>query len=261
MRIAVFGDVHSNLEALEAVLADAKVWLPDSYLCLGDVVGYGANPRECVARVRELGCPVVKGNHDEQAAIDDSLEGFGPLAEVALNWTRRHLVAEERSWLNDLPYELQFPDFQAVHATLDRPQRWGYIFNERDAAECMREQTRPICFFGHTHALRFFVEAPSNQPRTVLSQLTKPIDRVRWGGLHSLPVATLLARPGKKYLLNAGSVGQPRDGDWRAGYLIYDTEMRAVVPRRVEYDLERAQAKILEADLPPHLAKRLGLGK
>ena len=157
MRFAIFSDVHANLEALEAVLADARERNCTHFVCLGDVVGYNANPHECVERVRELDCPIVKGNHDEQATLVESSSDFNPVAERAIQWTRDHLAEEDRQWLQDLPLQKQVRDFTIVHATLDTPSKWGYVFNNLDAAASFAYQHTGVCFFGHTHVPMVFI--------------------------------------------------------------------------------------------------------
>lgn len=257
MRLAVFGDIHANLQALEAVLGDAREWMAcDRFLCLGDLVGYGANPGECVERVRALGCPVLKGNHDEQAAIDDSLEGFSPLAETSLTWTRHRLLPEQRDWLGSLPLTYSSEHCEAVHASLDQPHRWGYLFNPAEAAVSLRLQTRPLCFFGHTHMPRIYRQRVAD----------RVMERAgRWIGLGAevqvVPDERLQLESGFRYHVNTGSVGQPRDGDVRASYAVFDPELRTVMLRRVAYDVQTAQASILAAGLPKRLADRLELGK
>ncbi len=240
MRFAVFGDIHANLEALQAVLADAEAQSCTHHVCLGDVVGYNANPHECLQIVRELGCAVVKGNHDEQASIIDDLTGFNPLAEEAINWTRQQLTDEDKRWLRDLRLVRQVRDFTVVHATLDSPHEWAYVFNQLDASGSFNYQHTALCFYGHTHSPRAYV---------------------RDGSVKSVPFETLPIEQGKKYFINVGSVGQPRDGDWHASYAIYDTEKKTVELRRIEYDIYLAQDKIVEAGLPQRLADRLALGK
>ena len=240
MRFAVFGDIHANLEALQAVLADAEAHGATHYVCLGDVVGYNANPHECVDVVRNLNCPVVKGNHDEQASLTDELGGFNPLAEEAINWTRQHLTEVDKQWLRDLKLVRQVRDFTIVHATLDTPHKWGYVFNQLDAAASFNYQYTNICFYGHTHAPRAYI-----RDTTVKSQV---LDK-------------LAIDSGKKYFVNVGSVGQPRDGDWHAAYCLYTPEEQLVELRRIEYDIWTAQDKIVEAGLPQRLADRLALGK
>lgn len=240
MRFAIFGDIHANLEALQAVLADAEAHGVTHFVCLGDVVGYNANPHECVEVVRGLGCPVVKGNHDEQASLTEELGGFNPLAEEAINWTRRHLNEEDKVWLRELKMVRQVRDFTIVHATLDTPQKWGYVFNQLDAAASFNYQYTNICFYGHTHAPRAYI---------------------RDGSVKSQVLDKLAIESGKKYFINCGSVGQPRDGDWHAAYCLYSPGDQVVELRRIEYDIWTAQDKIVAAGLPQRLADRLALGK
>ena len=240
MRFAVLSDIHGNLEALEAVLADARAQDCTHFVCLGDIVGYNANPNECVQIVREMECPVVKGNHDEQASIVASTEGFNELAEEAIDWTREHLSDEDKAWLADLRLTRQVRDFTIVHATLDTPQQWGYVFNDLDAVASFTYQHTPLCFFGHTHWPTAFVRD----------------DNVR-----RITTGQIVLAAGKKYFINVGSVGQPRDRDWRAAYCIYHCERHVVEQRRVEYDLDTTQRKIREAGLPERLADRLAQGR
>ena len=240
MKFAIFGDIHANLEALEAVLQDAAEHDCTHYVCIGDIVGYNANPHECLKRVRELECPVVKGNHDEEASLDTDLVGLNPLAEQSMRWTREHLTDEDKEYLRDLKMVRQVRDFTIVHATLDTPSGWGYVTNKFDAMASFSYQYTPVCFFGHTHTPVAYVKGSS-----------VAVDRS----------AVLEIEVGKKYFINVGSVGQPRDGDPRPSYCIYDTGGQRVVNRRIEYDRATAQQKILDGGLPPMLAERLDVGK
>jgi predicted phosphodiesterase len=240
MRFAIFSDIHSNLEALEAVLQDADEHKCTNYVCLGDIVGYNANPHECVQRVQELDCPIVKGNHDEQASLLESSRDFNPLAEHAIEWTRDHLTDQDKHWLGDLRLQRQVRDFTIVHATLDTPAQWGYVFNVLDAAASFTYQHTTLCFFGHTHV---------------------PMVFVRDGGVSRLKIEQLTIDSNKKFFINTGSVGQPRDADWRAAYCIYDVAKNVIEQRRVSYDLAGAQKKIIQAGLSPLLAERLALGR
>ncbi len=239
MRFAIFGDIHANLEALTAVLADAKEAGCTHHVCIGDIVGYNANPHECVEIIRNLACPVVKGNHDEQAYMHDNLDNFNPLAEEAIRWTREHLTDDDKCWLKELRLVRQVRDFSIVHATLDTPHQWGYVFNQLDAAASFNYQYTNVCFYGHTHAPRAYV---------------------RDGTVRSVPLDILPIEGGKKYFINVGSVGQPRDGDWHASYCIYHADKNYVELRRIEYDIYTAQDKVVEAGLPQRLADRLALG-
>ncbi len=240
MKFAIFGDIHGNLEALQAVLRDAQEQGCANYVCLGDIVGYGANPVECLEAVRSMDCPVVRGNHDEGAANESMLEDLNPLAQAALLWTRAQLSREQRRWLAELKLVRQVRDFTIVHATLDSPGSWAYVTNRFDAMASFSYQFTQLCFYGHTHSPRIFEKD----------------DTVR--GARGLEVT--LVR-GTKYFINVGSVGQPRDGDWRAAYAIYDVQKGHVEIRRLDYDIGTAQQKILDAGLPPLLSERLSLGR
>ena len=240
MRYAVIADIHANLEALEVVLADSKEQKCTHYCCVGDVVGYNANPKECLDIVRSMGMPVVKGNHDEYCSSEEDLEGFNPHAAEAVNWTRKQLSTEDRQWLRDLKYVRLVASFSMVHATLDGPQRWGYVFDKLAAAASFTYQNTAVCFVGHTHVPVAFVR-----------------DSVVRGGTYS----KFKTEPGKKYFVNVGAVGQPRDGNPKCGYVIYDLNEGTIELRRLDYDIEKAQKKIMAAGLPQRLADRLTLGK
>jgi predicted phosphodiesterase len=240
VRFAIFSDVHANFEALEAVLEDARRHKCTHFVCLGDVVGYNASPHECVERVRNLDCPIVKGNHDEQASLIESSREFNELAEYAIQWTRDNLTEEEKEWLRGIRLQQQVHDFTIVHATLDAPEQWGYVFNNLDAVASFAYQHTTVCFFGHTHV---------------------PMAFIRDDGVRRMRSEQLRIEGSKKYFINAGSVGQPRDSDWRAAYSIYDVEGNIVEQRRVKYDVAAAQKKIIEAGLPRLLAERLAIGR
>lgn len=240
MRFAIFSDIHSNLHALDAVLEDAEKHKCSHNVCLGDIVGYNAFPAECLKKVRDLDCPVVKGNHDEQASMLAGNDIFNALAEEAIQFSRQRLSDDDREWLRNLRLQRQVRDFTVVHATLDTPHKWGYIFNQLDAANHFSYQHTALCFIGHTHSPKAYV---------------------RDGGVRVAPLEIIKVEAGKKYLINVGSVGQPRDGNWRAAYCIYDTESNEIELRRVEYDLAAAQESVLKAGLPARLAERLAVGK
>jgi predicted phosphodiesterase len=240
MRYAVIADIHANLEAFGAVLADAKAMNCTHYACLGDVVGYNANPKECLDMVREMGMPCVKGNHDEYCSSETDLEGFNPHAAEAINWTRDQLTDDDRKWLRELRYIRLVASFSIVHATLDGPQRWGYVFDKLAAAASFTYQNTSVCFFGHTHVPVAFIR-----------------DAVVRGGTYS----KFKVEPGKKYFVNVGSVGQPRDGNPKAAYVVYDLDEGSIELRRLDYDMPTTQSKILAAGLPPRLAERLAQGK
>jgi len=240
MKFAIIADIHSNLEALQVVLADIKEQKCTHYACVGDVVGYGANPKECLDIIRGMNIPVVKGNHDEYCSSEDHLEGFNPHAAEAVIWTRNQLTAEDRQWLRDLKYTRMVANFTIVHATLDAPQRWGYVFDKLAAAASFPYQNTQVCFFGHTHVPVAFMR-----------------DTAVRGGTYS----KFKIDPAKKYFVNVGAVGQPRDNNPKAGYVIYDMDAGTIELRRLEYDIATTQAKIRAAGLPERLAERLEFGR
>jgi predicted phosphodiesterase len=240
MKFAIFGDIHANLEALETVLNDAERQGCTQFACIGDIVGYNANPVECLNRVRELNCPVVKGNHDEEASVDTDITGLNPLAQAALEWTRQNIGEEDKQWLRELRMVRQVRDFTVVHATLDSPTNWAYVMNKFDAMASFSYQFTQACFFGHTHTPRIYIK-----DSRVFAHEGEEVE----------------IEQGKKYFINVGSVGQPRDGDWRSSYAVFNAESGYVTIRRLEYDLRTTQRKIVEAGLPQMLADRLAHGK
>lgn len=240
MRYAIFGDIHANWEALMSVMEDAQQQKCTHFVCLGDIVGYNANPGECLDYVRALNCPVVKGNHDEEATKDRTLDELNPLAESALLWTRQRLTEDQKQWLRELKFVRQVRDFTIVHATLDSPGSWAYVSNRFDAMASFSYQFTQLCFYGHTHAPRIYEK--DDTVRCLRETETK-------------------LKRGVKYFINVGSVGQPRDGDWRASYATYDVEDQSVCIRRIEYDIGTAQRKIIDGGLPPVLAERLAVGR
>jgi predicted phosphodiesterase len=240
MKFAIIADIHGNLDAFQVVLEDAKKQQVTHYACLGDVVGYNANPKECLDIVRTMNMPCVKGNHDEYCSSDEHLEGFNPAAAEAVNWTRTQLTEDDRQWLRDLKYSRMVTNFTIVHATLDGPQRWGYVFDKLAAAASFTYQNTSVCFFGHTHVPVAFVK-----------------DSVVRGGTYS----KFKTEAGKKYFVNVGAVGQPRDNNPKCAYVIYDTLDGTIEIRRLDYDIAAAQKKILAAGLPERLAERLAYGR
>lgn len=240
MRFAVFGDIHANLHALQAVMIDAHENSCERFVCMGDLVGYNANPRECVEFVRSLDCPVVQGNHDQEVGLIRSATELNPLAEEAMNWTRKQLSPDDIDWLRGLRLQRQVLDFTIVHATLDSPVGWKYVSTELDAEACFTYQRTPLCFIGHTHAPKVYI---------------------RDTGVRIEKLDVLQLRKNEKYLVNVGSVGQPRDGDWRAAYCIYDTDSAEIYLRRIPYDVDGARQAVLDAGLPQKLADRLVKGR
>ena len=222
------------------MLADIKEQKCTHVVCLGDVVGYGANPKECLDIIRGMNIPVVKGNHDEYIGSSEDPEGFNDAAAEAVSWSRNQLTEDDRRWLRDLKYFRLVANFSIVHATLDAPQRWGYVFEKLEAAASFTYQNTQVCFFGHTHV---------------------PVAFIRDTGVRGGTYSKFRVESGKKYFVNVGSVGQPRDGDPRAAYVIYDLPQQTIELRRLDYDIPTAQAKIRAAGLPERLAERLATGR
>jgi predicted phosphodiesterase len=228
-RYAVIGDIHANLEALTAVLEDAHRQGCTRCACVGDVVGYNANPTECVEIVRRLGMVCVKGNHDEYSSSDAVIDNLNARAAATLAWTRLQLSQSDKQWLRELKYVRTLAGFSIVHATLDGPEGWGYVWEKMGAAASFSYQRTTVCFYGHTHLPLTFIW-----------------DGCVRGGTYS----KFALESGRKYLVNVGSVGEPRDGDPRAAYAIYDLGEHSIELCRVPYDVEKAEAKVRAAGLP-----------
>lgn len=251
MRVLLLSDIHSNLEALEACLAAAPAY--DLVVNLGDIVGYGANPNEVIERSRQLGKYFVRGNHDKAACGLIELKDFNPVAALAALWTRDQLTTENLEWLRSLPQgPLQIEglsDAQFVHGSpVDEDE---YVITARDAVEPLMVTPISVTFFGHTHLQGSFA---SNSVH--LDNDRPAYKTVGQGEGSDFPL-----KEGLRYLVNPGSVGQPRDGDWRAGFALYDSDARIVTFCRAPYNVKAAQDRILAANLPQRLATRLAAGR
>ncbi len=241
--LAIFSDVHSNLEALEAVIADMKNLPIRRHFCLGDVVGYGADPVSALELVRSLQCPVIMGNHDAAVGCDSDLNEMSNSAKTGARYSRLKLSREQRDWLAGLPLTLTDEQCEFVHGTLDSPSEWFYAVGPEDIALHFAAQICPICFCGHTHDPMFWHSNGAGK----LS--------VRYGqGRISIPSEG-------KTLINVGSVGQPRDGNRDACYVVYNPQARWVEFHRVPYNISKAMRKIIKAGLPHFSADRLSLGR
>jgi diadenosine tetraphosphatase ApaH/serine/threonine PP2A family protein phosphatase len=247
MRYLVLTDIHANLEALEACIADATTRTFGATLVLGDLVGYGADPNAVVDRVQALNpVAIVRGNHDKVACGLEQAEGFNAVAKSAAKWTLDILRPAHRDWLCALPAGPTEVD-EVVEICHGSPfDEDAYIFDELDAVRALKVATRQLCLFGHTHyPVTFELSAEA-------------FDSV---GSAASPQMRVPMKAGSKYLINPGSVGQPRDGDPRAAYAIVDTQVRRVELYRLKYPIDEAQAKILKAGLPEVLAQRLAVGR
>ena len=240
MRYAILGDIHANLEGLQAVLKDAQEQGVTHYACLGDLVGYNANPVECLKIIRDMDCPVVMGNHDYYCSHDEDLTGFHPLAADVVDWTRQQLSEDERAYLRNLRYIQSVESFTIVHSTLDTPEMWGYVFDPLEAEANFNYQSTAVCFYGHTHV---------------------PMAFEKHNGIQSGSYSKIKVGLGRKYFINVGSVGQSRDGDPRAAYVVYDLMENTIELRRIPYDFRITQQKILDAGLPGRVAARLAVGR
>ena len=248
MRYLLLSDIHSNLEALEACLelAEGKY---EQILCLGDLVGYGPDPNPVIEKVRSLASIIIRGNHDKACSGHEVAAEFNPLARLATEWTRNELTPEHFGFLRSLPAgPVELDGFQIVHGSpLDEDE---YILGAGQAFPLLRsQQTQTVCF-GHTHNQGGFMISGQGRFQTI---------RLPWKK-DGLILALSLEEQGR-YLVNPGSIGQPRDGDWRAAFAIFDTGQRAVEYLRVSYNRPRTQEKMRKAGLPQLLIQRLEHGR
>jgi len=232
MRVAIISDIHGNLEALEKTSEIIEAKDIDDIICLGDLVGYGANPNECIDYVDRRTKKVLLGNHDQAAFDLKQTEYFNTYARRAAHWTHDVLTQEHNQYLQSLPYALTETELTFVHSSPFEPEEWHYIFSNREASRNFNHFKTSLCFVGHSHVPGVYCE----------DQRTREIKK------------------GLRYLINVGSIGQPRDGDWRLSFGIFDTESWSYKNVRSEYDVESAADKILKAGLPRFLAERLFRG-
>lgn len=243
MRYALFSDIHGNLEALKAVLNDIAGAAVDRLICLGDIVGYGASPNECVELVRGSGATVIAGNHDHAATGQLDIGYFNDYATEAILWTRRALSPGSLKYLEDLPLEITLPGVRVAHSSPCRPGEWEYVLSAREAARQFDCFPEPICFIGHSHYPSLY--------------------RLANGRVHEMDLPDnerLFLPDGSRHLVNVGSVGQPRDNNPRAAWVLFEPDDRHLTLRRIDYPVETAQARILDASLPTFLAGRLARG-
>ncbi|HTY07847.1 MAG TPA: metallophosphoesterase family protein [Candidatus Edwardsbacteria bacterium] len=245
MNYAIISDIHSNYDALSAVLADILRSRVDRVICLGDIVGYGAEPQKCLEAVKGLTTWTVAGNHDYAAIGKMPLSFFNINARRAAEWTATVLSPAERRYLAALPLQRHISagdhELVAVHSTPSRPEEWHYILSIDEAEYQFEQFPQPVCLIGHSHQPVFWQLSAKGECSIVGKEYLR-LERNR------------------RYIINCGSVGQPRDGDPRACYALCDSERMEVVVRRVEYNVAAAQKKIVRAGLPPRLAERLAHG-
>lgn len=244
MKIAIISDLHSNIEALQACIDKAQAQNVEQYVCLGDIIGYGPDPAETLDTVMSLpNIAVIRGNHEE-ALFTSYYKGLRQHIQQTIDWTKLQLSTRQLDFLKSLPYQLKVAGMSMVHATADRPERWSYLYNIELAEKCMQAADSRITFIGHTHQPEIYFETPTGQVKC----MTPPAE-----------VAIPLYRHGR-YVINVGSVGQPRDDNNAASFVIYDTYEREVIFYRVAYDYVSTGKKIIERGLPALFAERLAKG-
>ncbi|NQU43809.1 metallophosphoesterase family protein [bacterium] len=239
-RFAVFSDIHGNRPALQAFLEDVASEQIVRIFCCGDIVGYGAHPNQCCDLIRKAGIPVVRGNHDQVAVTLENLNAFNDIAARAISWTHDRLTPENREFLEGLPYLMKEGDFTFVHSSPRDPRKWDYVLTRTEAMKSFDAFDTWLCFIGHSHQ-PFAVDETG---RDVASPDLEEIELSR----------------DRRYLINVGSVGQPRDRNAQLCYATIDPGQNVLRFHRLSYPVEEAQQAILEAGLPPQLAERLTLG-
>jgi predicted phosphodiesterase len=251
LRILLLSDIHANVEALDACLAAAPAH--DIVFNLGDIVGYGASPNEVADRARSLGKVFVRGNHDKAATGLMDLNDFNPMAAAAAMWTRDSLTPENFEWLRALPHGPvtlpEFPSLQLVHGSPNDEDE--YVVSLGDALAPLIAQTASLTLFGHTHLQGGFFANGSGADGF----------RPEYRTVGQAESVAFQLKPKARYMINPGSVGQPRDGDWRAAFALYDTDAQVIHFHRTPYNLKAAQDRIFAAQLPPRLATRLASGR
>jgi predicted phosphodiesterase len=251
LRILLLSDIHANLEALEGTLATAPSF--DVVANLGDIVGYGASPNEVTERSRNLGTIFVRGNHDKAATGLISLDDFNPMAGAAAMWTRDQLTSDNLEWLRALPQGPvplpEAPQVQLVHGSPNDEDE--YLVSIGDALAPLIALSSPLTFFGHTHLQGGFFANGSGADGF----------RPEYRTVGQAESVSMQLKPETRYMINPGSVGQPRDGDWRAAFALFDTEAQIVHFHRAPYNLKTAQDRIFAANLPARLATRLAAGR
>ncbi len=239
MLYAILGDIHSNLDALEAVLEEVKKVRVDEILCVGDVVGYGAEPSQCIRLIREATSFIAAGNHDYGAVDKTDIDYFNPEAKEAVLWTSSNLSQEGKQFLASLPLVIEKDNLTLVHGSLHLPELFPYILTFYDAELCFKGLKNGVCFVGHSHV---------------------PVVLTRDGTIKAAAEPQVSLQNIPKAIVNVGSVGQPRDRNPKACFVLYDTEKKLVRFKRVEYNITKASAKIIKAGLPAFNADRIRWG-
>jgi len=242
MKYALLSDIHSNLEAFQAVIQDCEKEKVDDIFFLGDIVGYGADPGRCIEMLQELTTHIIAGNHDWAAVGLAETDSFNLVAKTAIEWTARQITHRQQTFLAQLPLTKNYPHSTLAHATPHHPEAWNYLHSLKEASQNFKSGAQPICFIGHSHTPITFVEDKE-------------------GKISLLPDTTFTLKDDHRYIINVGSVGQPRDGNPHAAYGIYYTDDARFILKRIPYTIKRTQEKIIAAGLPPFLASRLAEGR
>lgn len=242
MRYGIFSDVHSNLEALDAVIKAYSQEEIDQYLCVGDVVGYAADPKACIDKVKALAMLTVAGNHDWASVNLFSIDYFNPAAKKAILWTKQNLDQSCKNFLETLKLTFVNQDLTLVHGTLEDPENFYYMMDSFRVALTFGLLKTNLCFVGHSHIAGVFAQKED-------------------GSIDYLEDPHINIKDKNKYIINVGSVGQPRDGDSRAAYCIYDSDKKEAWIKRTSYDVAASAQKIIDAGLPKFLAERLSVGR
>ena len=242
MRYGIFSDIHSNIEALDEVISAYQKESIDKYFCIGDVVGYATNPQECIERVKKLAMITVAGNHDWATVNLFSMDYFNEYAQEALFWTRKNIGDTDKNFLEFLKPVYKNKDFTLVHGTLDSPAEFNYMTDGYIAEETFKVLETNLLFIGHTHHPGLFMKDND-------------------GNMHYRQDGPWDINLKNKYIVDVGSVGQPRDGNPKAAYCIYDTDKKEAQVKRVGYDNVTAGKKIIDAGLPKFLGERLMIGR
>ncbi len=244
MKYGLFSDVHSNLEAFQKVLEAFEREKVDRYVFLGDIVGYNADPKRCIQLLKDLikvsGCACIAGNHDYAVCGLTKTDNYNPYARAAVEWTKKQLDASDTEFLKRMKLVERLNGFTIVHAELTAPQKWGYIFDIDDAYPSFKMLKDQVCFIGHSHRPVVFSAG----------------EMINW----SLQERVVLQKD-MRYIINIGSVGQPRDGNPESSYAVYDADAGVIELKHSGYDIGKAQEKVIRAGLPKILAERLSIGR
>ncbi|MFN4181950.1 MAG: metallophosphoesterase family protein [bacterium] len=238
-RFVVLSDIHGNLEALNQALEMIRSLNVEAIICLGDIVGYGPDPAECCEMARKHFFRNLMGNHDAAVVHKISIQYFNPSARTALLWTEKQLSPPHKAFLSSLPYTFQTENLLFVHGTPNSPERFYYLLWDVDLREAFHAFSQWICFVGHSHRAGIYVLSEEET-------------------LEEYPRCEL--HPSKRYIINVGSIGQPRDGDPRSAFALVDLNEKIVEIFRISYPIELVQKKMREKGLPPNLIHRLALG-